>query len=149
MTRTIPHFVGGTHVTPEDGRFADVFDPSTGAVQARVPLASAEEVRRVIANAEQAHAAWAATNPQKRARVLLRFLDLVQQEMASLAELLASEHGKTVDDARGDIQRGLEVIEFSAGAPHLLKGEYSTGAGAGIDVYSMRQPLGVVAAITP
>ncbi len=149
MTRTIPHFVGGTHVTPEDGRFADVFDPSTGAVQARVPLASAEEVRRVIGNAEQAQAAWAATNPQKRARVLLRFLDLVQREMTSLAELLASEHGKTVDDAKGDIQRGLEVIEFSAGAPHLLKGEYSTGAGAGIDVYSMRQPLGVVAAITP
>ncbi|WP_218683448.1 aldehyde dehydrogenase family protein, partial [Microbacterium sp. BF1] len=108
-----------------------------------------DEVRRVIANAEEAQVAWAATNPQKRARVLLRFLDLVQREMTSLAELLASEHGKTVDDAKGDIQRGLEVIEFAAGAPHLLKGEYSTGAGTGIDVYSMRQPLGVVAAITP
>lgn len=93
---------------PDDGRFADVFDPSTGAVQARVPLASAEEVRRVIATAEEAQAAWAATNPQKRARVLLRFLDLAQREMQSLAELLASEHGKTVDDAKGDIQRGLE-----------------------------------------
>ena len=149
MTRTIPHFVGGSHVTPEDGRFADVFDPSTGAVQARVPLASAAEVRRVIGNAEEAQTAWAATNPQKRARVLLRFLDLVQQEMTSLAELLASEHGKTVDDAKGDIQRGLEVIEFSAGAPHLLKDKNSKGAKAGIDVYSMRQPLGVVAAITP
>lgn len=149
MTRTIPHFVGGSLLTPDSGRFADVFDPSTGAVQARVPLASADEVRRVIANAEEAQIAWAATNPQKRARVLLRFLDLVQREMTSLAELLASEHGKTVDDAKGDIQRGLEVIEFSAGAPHLLKGEYSTGAGTGIDVYSMRQPLGVVAAITP
>ncbi|WP_312171507.1 CoA-acylating methylmalonate-semialdehyde dehydrogenase [Microbacterium sp.] len=149
MTRTIPHFVGGSHLIPESGRFTDVFDPSTGSVQARVPLASADEVGRVIANAEAAQVEWAATNPQKRARVLLRFLDLVQREMQSLAELLASEHGKTVDDAKGDIQRGLEVIEFSAGAPHLLKGEYSTGAGAGIDVYSMRQPLGVVAAITP
>ena len=149
MTRTIPHFLGGKHLTPEGGRFADVFDPSTGSVQARVPLASAGEVADVIANAEAAQVEWAATNPQKRARVLLRFLDLVQREMQSLAELLASEHGKTVDDAKGDIQRGLEVIEFSAGAPHLLKGEYSTGAGAGIDVYSMRQPLGVVAAITP
>ncbi|HZU94416.1 MAG TPA: aldehyde dehydrogenase family protein, partial [Microbacterium sp.] len=149
MTRTIPHFVGGSLLTPEEGRFADVFDPSTGAVQARVPLASEHEVRAVIDNAEAAQAGWAATNPQKRARVLLRFLDLVQREMQSLAELLASEHGKTVDDAKGDIQRGLEVIEFAAGAPHLLKGEYSTGAGAGIDVYSMRQPLGVVAAITP
>lgn len=131
MTRTIPHFVGGKHLTPEGGRFADVFDPSSGRIQARVPLASAAEVADVIANAEAAQVEWAATNPQKRARVLLRFLDLVQREMTELAELLASEHGKTVDDAKGDIQRGLEVIEFSAGAPHLLKGEYSTGAGTG------------------
>ncbi|WP_309103937.1 CoA-acylating methylmalonate-semialdehyde dehydrogenase [Microbacterium sp.] len=149
MTRTIPHFVGGSLLTPDDGRFADVFDPSTGAVQARVPLASTDDVRRVIADAEAAQPEWAATNPQKRARVLLRFLDLVQKDMTAIARLLSSEHGKTVDDAKGDIQRGLEVIEFAAGAPHLLKGEYSTGAGAGIDVYSMRQPLGVVAGITP
>src|SRR5690606_5257677 len=125
MTRTIPHFIGGSLITPDAGRFADVFEPSTGAVQARVPLADADEVHRVVGVAEQAQPAWAATNPQKRARVLLRFLELVQREMQPLAELLASEHGKTVDDAKGDIQRGLEVIEFSAGAPHLLKGEYS------------------------
>lgn len=149
MTRTIPHFVGGSLLTPDGGRFADVFDPSTGSVQARVPLASPDEVRRVIDNAEAAQPEWAATNPQKRARVLLRFLDLVQKDMTAIARLLSSEHGKTLDDAKGDIQRGLEVIEFAAGAPHLLKGEYSTGAGAGIDVYSMRQPLGVVAGITP
>jgi len=149
MTRTIPHFVGGSLLTPDSGRFSDVFDPSTGAVQARVPLASEDEVRRVIANAEAAQPEWAAVNPQKRARVLLRFLDLVQKEMTPLAKLLSSEHGKTLDDAKGDIQRGLDVIEFAAGAPHLLKGEYSTGAGTGIDVYSMRQPLGVVAGITP
>lgn len=149
MTRTIAHFVSGSLLTPTEGRFADVFDPSTGTVQARVPLASAEDIGRVVSSAEKAQIAWGATNPQQRARVLLRFLDLVQREMTSLAELLASEHGKIVDDARGDIQRGLEVIEFSAGAPHLLKGEYSSGVGTGIDVYSMRQPLGVVAAITP
>ncbi len=149
MTRTIPHFVGGSLLTPKDGRFGDVYDPSIGSVQARVPLASAAEVRRVIDDAEAAQPGWAATNPQKRARVLLRFLDLVQKNMTELATLLSSEHGKTVDDAKGDIQRGLEVIEFSAGAPHLLKGEYATEAGTGIDVYSMRQPLGVVAAITP
>ncbi|WP_426187970.1 CoA-acylating methylmalonate-semialdehyde dehydrogenase [Microbacterium sp. TWP3-1-2b2] len=149
MTRIIPHLVGGSLLTPKDGRFGDVYDPSIGSVQAQVPLASAGEVRRVIDDAEAAQPAWAATNPQKRARVLLRFLDLVHRDMDSLARLLSSEHGKTVDDARGDIQRGLEVIEFSAGAPHLLKGEYSTEAGTGIDVYSMRQPLGVVAAITP
>ncbi|MGX1696092.1 CoA-acylating methylmalonate-semialdehyde dehydrogenase [Microbacterium keratanolyticum] len=149
MIREIPHFVGGKRVPTTGGRVADVFEPSTGAVQARVPLATADEVRAVIANAEEAQPAWAATNPQKRARVLLRFLELIQGEMDDLARLLASEHGKTVDDAKGDIQRGLEVIEFCVGAPHLLKGEYSTGAGAGIDVYSMRQPLGVVAGITP
>lgn len=149
MTRTIPHFVGGSLLTPDAGRFADVFDPSTGAVQARVPLASADEVRRVIANAEASQPAWAATNPQKRARVLMRFLDLVHRDMDDLARLLSSEHGKTFDDAKGDIQRGLDVIEFAVGAPHLLKGEYSTEAGTGIDVYSLRQPLGVVAGITP
>lgn len=149
MIREIPHFVGGKRVPTTGGRVADVFEPSTGAVHARVPLATADEVRAVIANAEEAQPAWAATNPQKRARVLLRFLELIQGEMDDLARLLASEHGKTVDDAKGDIQRGLEVIEFCVGAPHLLKGEYSTGAGAGIDVYSMRQPLGVVAGITP
>ncbi|MGP6170306.1 CoA-acylating methylmalonate-semialdehyde dehydrogenase [Microbacterium sp. A196] len=149
MIRTIPHFVGGSLLTPDAGRFNEVYDPSSGEVQAQVPLASADEVREVIANAEAAQPAWAATNPQKRARVLLRFLELVHRDMDELARLLSSEHGKTLDDARGDIQRGLEVIEFSAGAPHLLKGEYSTAAGTGIDVYSMRQPLGVVAGITP
>jgi len=149
MICEIPHFIGGKRVAATGGRMSDVFDPSTGAVQARVPLASVDEVRAVIANAEAAQPAWAATNPQKRARVLLRFLELIQQEMTPLAQLLSSEHGKTLDDAKGDIQRGLEVIEFCVGAPHLLKGEYSTNAGGGIDVYSMRQPLGVVAGITP
>ena len=149
MTRTIPHFISGSLHTPDSGRFGEVYDPSTGRVQARVPLASAGEVRWAIDAAERAQPAWAATNPQKRARVLMRFLELVNREMDDLARLLSSEHGKTLDDARGDIQRGLEVIEFAIGAPHLLKGEYSTGAGAGIDVYSMRQPLGVVAGITP
>ncbi|WP_448256050.1 CoA-acylating methylmalonate-semialdehyde dehydrogenase [Microbacterium aurum] len=147
--RELTHFVGGEHVAGTSGRFADVFDPSTGAVQAKVPLASAAEVEAAIANAEVAQIEWAAQNPQKRARVLLKFLDLIAKDTKSLAKLLSSEHGKTVPDAIGDIQRGVEVIEFAAGAPHLLKGEYTTGAGAGIDVYSMRQPLGVVAGITP
>ncbi|MDJ1160282.1 CoA-acylating methylmalonate-semialdehyde dehydrogenase, partial [Chelatococcus sp. SYSU_G07232] len=102
-----------------------------------------------VANAREAQPAWAATNPQRRARVLMKFLELVQKEYDSLAELLAREHGKTLPDARGDIQRGLEVVEFACGIPHLMKGEYTEGAGPGIDVYSMRQPLGVVAGITP
>ncbi len=149
MTRIVPHFVGGSPVEPTGGRLADVFDPSTGAVQARVPLATADEVRAVIDVAEEAQPGWAATNPQKRARVLMRFVDLVHRDMDDLARLLSREHGKTFDDAKGDIQRGIEVIEFCIGAPHLLKGEFSTGVGSDIDVYSLRQPLGVVAAITP
>ncbi|MEV6562720.1 CoA-acylating methylmalonate-semialdehyde dehydrogenase [Nocardia sp. NPDC051756] len=149
MVRELTHFIGGQHVAGTSGNFGDVFDPNLGQVQARVPLASTAEVEAVIANAEAAQPVWAAFNPQKRARVLMRFLTLVQDEMDSLAALLSSEHGKTIADAKGDIQRGLEVIEFAVGAPHLLKGEYTESAGTGIDVYSMRQPLGVVAGITP
>jgi malonate-semialdehyde dehydrogenase (acetylating)/methylmalonate-semialdehyde dehydrogenase len=149
MVRELTHFIGGQHVAGTSGKFGDVFDPNIGEVQARVPLAGKSEVEAVIANAAEAQQVWAALNPQKRARVLMKFLALVQDEMDSLAALLSSEHGKTIADAKGDIQRGLEVIEFATGIPHLLKGEYTEGAGTGIDVYSMRQPLGVVAAITP
>ncbi|MGV2984201.1 CoA-acylating methylmalonate-semialdehyde dehydrogenase [Microbacterium sp. AGC85] len=149
MARELTHFIGGVHVAGTSGRYGDVFDPSTGEVQARVPLASEAEVAQAIANAEEAQVAWGATNPQKRARVLLKFLDLIAKDAPELAKTLSREHGKTYEDSLGDIQRGVEVIEFAAGAPHLLKGEYSSGAGTGIDVYSMRQPLGVVAGITP
>jgi malonate-semialdehyde dehydrogenase (acetylating) / methylmalonate-semialdehyde dehydrogenase len=147
--REIGHFVGGKEVKGTSGRYGDVFDPNTGAVQARVAMAKHSEVEHAIAVAEAAQPAWAATNPQRRARVLFKFLDLVQREFESLAKLLSSEHGKTIADARGDIQRGLEVVEFACGIPHLLKGEFTEGAGPGIDLYSMRQPLGVVAGITP
>jgi malonate-semialdehyde dehydrogenase (acetylating)/methylmalonate-semialdehyde dehydrogenase len=147
--RTLSHFIAGAHVAGTSGAFGDVFDPNTGEVQARVPLADRGEVEAAIANAAEAQPAWAAFNPQKRARVLMKFLELIARETNSLARLLSSEHGKTIPDARGDIQRGVEVIEFACGIPHLLKGEFSDSAGTGIDVYSMRQPLGVVAAITP
>ncbi len=147
--RELTHFIGGKSVAGQSGRFADVFDPNTGAVQAHVPLASVAEVEAVIANAAAAQPAWAATNPQRRARVLMKFLDLINANMEPLARMISSEHGKTIPDAKGDIQRGVEVLEFAIGIPHLLKGEYSDAAGTGIDVYSMRQPLGVVAGITP
>ncbi|MBV9077031.1 MAG: aldehyde dehydrogenase family protein, partial [Methylobacteriaceae bacterium] len=147
--RRIGHFVGGKHVEGRSGRFADVFEPMTGEVQAQVALASRAELREAVENARAAQPAWGTTNPQRRARVMMRFLDLVQAEYDSLAELLAREHGKTIPDAKGDIQRGLEVVEFACGIPHLMKGEYTEGAGPGIDIYSMRQPLGVVAGITP
>ena len=147
--RTLTHFIGGEPVEGASGRFADVYDPSTGQVQARVPLASAEEVDAAVARAQEAQVEWAATAPHRRARVLGRFVQLVREEMDDLAALLSSEHGKTLPDARGDIERGLDVVEFAMGAPHLLKGEYSDSVGSGTDTYSMRQPLGVVAGITP
>ncbi|MDP2297778.1 MAG: CoA-acylating methylmalonate-semialdehyde dehydrogenase [Pseudolabrys sp.] len=147
--REIGHFIGGKTVKGASGRTGDVFDPNTGDVQAKVALASKSEVEAAIADAEAAQPAWAATNPQRRARVMFKFLELVNKEYDALAKLLSSEHGKTVPDARGDIQRGLEVVEFACGIPHLLKGEYTEGAGPGIDLYSVRQPLGVVAGITP
>jgi malonate-semialdehyde dehydrogenase (acetylating)/methylmalonate-semialdehyde dehydrogenase len=147
--REIGHFVGGKEVKGASGRFGDVFNPNTGETQARVAFASRAEVEQAIAVAQSAQAAWAAINPQRRARVLFRFVELIQREFDSLAKLLSSEHGKTLADSRGDIQRGLEVVEFACGIPHLLKGEFSEGAGPGIDLFSIRQPLGVVAGITP
>jgi malonate-semialdehyde dehydrogenase (acetylating)/methylmalonate-semialdehyde dehydrogenase len=149
MVRELSHYVGGHHAAGSSGRFGDVFDPCTGAVQARVPLAARDEVGNAVAVAEKAQEDWAAMNAQRRGRILLRFVDLANRDMDGLARLLSSEHGKTLADARGDIQRGLEVVEFAAGAPHLLKGEFSTEAGPGIDIHSLRQPLGVVAGITP
>ncbi len=147
--REIGHFIGGKTVKGGSGRFGDVFDPNTGEVQAKAALAKHSEVEDAIANAEAAQPAWAATNPQRRARVMFKFLELVQKEFEPLAKLLSSEHGKTIPDARGDIQRGIEVVEFACGIPHLLKGEFTEGAGPSIDLYSVRQPLGVVAGITP
>jgi malonate-semialdehyde dehydrogenase (acetylating)/methylmalonate-semialdehyde dehydrogenase len=121
----------------------------TGEMAAKVPFASASEVRAAAENAKAAQPAWAATNPQRRARVLMKFMNFVARDNDELAETLAREHGKTIADAKGDIQRGIEVVEFACGIPHLLKGEFTEGAGPGIDIYSMRQPLGVVAGITP
>ena len=149
MSKDLYHFVNGQAVKGQSGRFGDVFRPMTGEVSARVPLASVDEVAAAVANAKAAQPAWAAMNPQRRARVMMAFLNILNRDMGKLAALLSDEHGKTLPDARGDIQRGLEVVEFSLGIPHLLKGEYTDNAGTGIDVYSMRQPLGVVAGITP
>ncbi|GFE74358.1 CoA-acylating methylmalonate-semialdehyde dehydrogenase [Novosphingobium sp. TCA1] len=146
--RLIDHLVvGGSGGSA--ARLGDVFNPSTGAVQAQVPLGDAALLDRAVATAQAVQPQWAAMNPQRRARVLFKFKELIEQNMQSLAELLASEHGKVVDDAKGDIQRGLEVVEFCCGIPHMLKGEYTQGAGPGIDVYSLRAPLGVGAGITP
>src|ERR1700761_7933554 len=147
--RQIDHFIAGKAFRGTSGRFGDVFNPNTGEVQAQVALASAEDMDVAVTAALAAQPGWAATNPQRRARVMFEFKRLVEARMEELAGLLSSEHGKVLADSRGDIQRGLEVIEFACGIPHALKGDYTEGAGPGIDVYSMRQPLGVVAGITP
>jgi malonate-semialdehyde dehydrogenase (acetylating)/methylmalonate-semialdehyde dehydrogenase len=143
------HFIGGRRVAGQSGRFGEVFNPTSGEVQGRTAFASRTEVDRAIEAAARAFPDWAATNPQRRARVMFRFRELVEKDMDNLARMISSEHGKILPDARGDVQRGLEVIEFACGIPHLQKGEYTEAAGPGIDVYSMRQPLGVVAGITP
>jgi malonate-semialdehyde dehydrogenase (acetylating)/methylmalonate-semialdehyde dehydrogenase len=147
--RQIGHFIGGKHVAGTSGRTADVYQPMDGSVIGKVALASQQELRAAVENALEAQPKWAAVNPQRRARVLMKFLDLIAQNNDELAELLAREHGKTIPDAKGDIQRGVEVVEFSLGVPNLMKGEFTDGAGPGIDIYSLRQPLGVVAGITP
>ena len=145
----LSHFVNGKLAAGQSGRFGDVFNPATGEVQARVPFASAMELDAAVQGSLKAQPGWANTNPQKRARVLMEFVRLLHRDMDKLAEVLSREHGKTLPDARGDILRGLDVAEFCIGAPHLLKGEFTNSAGVGIDMYSMRQPVGVVAGITP
>jgi malonate-semialdehyde dehydrogenase (acetylating)/methylmalonate-semialdehyde dehydrogenase len=143
------HFIGGKAVAGTSGRTSEVFQPMDGTVRGTVALASKAEMAAAVANAKAAQPGWAATNPQRRARVLMKFLDLAARANDELADILAREHGKTIADAKGDIQRGIEVIEYCIGAPQMMKGEYTEGAGPGIDIYSMRQPLGVVAGITP
>ena len=145
----VGHWINGQRVAGTSGRTADVFNPHTGEVQAKVALASKAELDAAVAAAAKAQVAWGATNPQKRGRVMMALVGLLNRDMDKLAEVLSREHGKTIPDAKGDIQRGLEVIEYCIGAPQLLKGEFTDSAGPGIDMYSMRQPLGVVAGITP
>src|SRR2546425_5873201 len=148
--RELTHFIGGKQVRGENGgRFGDAFNPTTGALAAKVPLASKAEVERAIAIAKEAFAGWSETSPITRARVMFRFKELIERHMDELALLIANEHGKVLSDAKGSIQRGLEVVEFACGIPHLMKGEFSDNISAGMDLYSIRQPLGVCAGITP
>ena len=141
----LSHFIGGKPVRGESGRFGDVFNPTTGALAARAPLASKTEVERAIANAKEAFAGWSETSPVTRARVMFRFKELIEKNIDELALIVASEHGKVLSDAKGSVQRGLEVVEFACGIPHLMKGEFSDNVATGIDLYSIRQPIGVCA----
>jgi len=145
----IPHFVGGQRLTPESGRLAPVYNPATGQVASEVALASAAETQAAIAVAAAAYPAWAATPPLQRARVMFRFKALLEAHTDELAQIITREHGKVFSDARGEVIRGMEVVEFACGIPHLLKGEFSDSVGANIDSWSLRQPVGVCVGITP
>jgi malonate-semialdehyde dehydrogenase (acetylating)/methylmalonate-semialdehyde dehydrogenase len=147
--RDIHHWVNGREVAGTSGRYGDVYDPALGSVSGRAAFASTEEVGAAVAAAEAAFPGWAATPPLRRARVMFKFKELIEQNLDALARLISSEHGKVVSDARGEVTRGLEVVEFACGIPHLLKGEYSEQVGTGVDSFSVRQPLGVCAGITP
>jgi malonate-semialdehyde dehydrogenase (acetylating)/methylmalonate-semialdehyde dehydrogenase len=146
---TLTHFVGGKPVEGGSGRFGDVYNPALGKKTGKLPLASKAEVDKAVAVAAAAAPAWAAFPPLRRARILNKFAGLLEKNQERLAKIITSEHGKVHSDAMGEVQRGLEVVEYSTGIPQLLKGEYTEQVGNGIDSYSVRQPLGVVAGITP
>jgi malonate-semialdehyde dehydrogenase (acetylating)/methylmalonate-semialdehyde dehydrogenase len=148
-TPTIPHWINGVEVPSRAGRFAPVTNPSTGELIARVACADVEEINQCVRVAKAAYAGWSAQTPLRRARVMFRFRDLLEAASDQLAALISREHGKTVADAKGEVTRGMEVVEFACGIPDLLKGEFSEKVGTGIDAFSLRQPLGVVAGITP
>ena len=149
MTETLHHYINGERVAGESGRFGDVFNPATGEVSARVPMASAAEMRQAVEAAKAALPGWAATTPITRARVMFAFKELCEKHIDELAELTSKEHGKILSDAKGSVQRGIEVVEFACGIPQMLKGEFSASVGTGIDAYSTRHPIGVCAGITP
>ena len=148
-TPTLQHFVNGERVPGESNRFGEVYDPASGQVQARVPFATAGEVGEAVRAAKAAFPAWAATPPSQRARILFRYRDILEAHREELARICSSEHGKTLDDARGSVTRGIEIVEFACGIPQLLKGEMNENVAGNVDSFSVRQPLGVCAGITP
>jgi malonate-semialdehyde dehydrogenase (acetylating)/methylmalonate-semialdehyde dehydrogenase len=147
--RTIGHYINGQHVVATNGRFSDVYNPATGEIQAKLCNASATETEAAIAAAQAAFPTWSTTPALRRARIMFKFKALLDEHANDLAKAISLEHGKTIADARGEVTRGIEVVEFSCGIPHLMKGDFNDQVGTGIDTYSMRQPLGVVAGITP
>ena len=149
MTKELTHYIGGKHVKGTSGRFGDVYNPTKGEVASLCPLASKSEMEAAISVAEQAFPGWSQTSVVRRSRIMMKYLELCNAHKDELAELLSNEHGKVFEDAKGSVQRGIEVIEFAVGISHLMKGDFSDNVGTGIDMYSMRKPLGVCAGITP
>jgi malonate-semialdehyde dehydrogenase (acetylating)/methylmalonate-semialdehyde dehydrogenase len=149
LTRELNHFIGGKAVAGVSGRYGDVYNPATGELAARVPLAGASEVNAAVQSAKRAFPGWAQTTPLMRARVMFRYKELLEKNREKLAKIIGSEHGKVLSDATGEVTRGIEVVEFACGIPHLLKGEFTENVGTHVDSYSVRQPLGICAGITP
>ncbi len=149
MSKDIGHWIGGRRVAGASGRYGEVFDPSVGERSGRIAFASAAEVDAAVKAAQAALTDWADTTPLRRARIMFRLKDLLEQQIDELATLISAEHGKTLADAKGEVIRGIEVVEFACGIPQLLKGEFSENVGTGVDLLSFRQPLGVCAGITP
>ncbi|HEX6113207.1 MAG TPA: CoA-acylating methylmalonate-semialdehyde dehydrogenase [Geminicoccaceae bacterium] len=147
--KDVGHWINGGVRAGTSGRFGDIFNPSVGEQSGRVAFASAAEVDTAVQAAKEALPSWAATTPLRRARIMFRLKDLLEQHIDELASLVSSEHGKTLADAKGSVTRGIEVVEFACGIPNLLKGEFSDNVGTGVDLLSFRQPLGVCAGITP
>ncbi|HAA92819.1 MAG TPA: methylmalonate-semialdehyde dehydrogenase (CoA acylating) [Rhodospirillaceae bacterium] len=149
MAKELTHYIGGKNVKGTSSRFGDVYNPATGEVSGQVPLASDEEVNSCVANALAAFSEWAETPAPKRASVMFAMRQLMTDKREALAEAISLEHGKTLEDALGELQRGIDVVEFACGIPHLMKGELSPNVGGDIDTFSIREPLGVVGGITP
>src|SRR5579864_7070772 len=146
--KLIGHFIGGRPDT-NAAAFGDVYNPALGELAARIPMGDAQTVARAVEAGVRAFPAWAATAPLRRARIMFRLRELMERDRKELAALITAEHGKTLSDAEGEVIRGMEVVEFACGIPHLLKGEYTEQVATGVDAWSIRQPLGVVAGITP
>ncbi len=147
--QTIPLWINGAEQAQTGARYGEVTNPATGAVVRKVPLCPASDIDRAVQAAKAAFPEWRATPPVRRARILMRYRELLEQHQAELAQLVNEEHGKTLPDATGSVQRGIEVVEFATGVPHLIKGEHSEDVGRGVDSHSLMQPLGVCAGITP
>src|SRR6202142_2146694 len=147
--REIGHFISGKPIAGSSGKFGDVFDPASGEVTGKVAMADASEVDKAVAAASAAWPAWANTPPLRRARVMFKLKELLERDRKEISAIITEQHGKVLSDADGEVQRGLEVVEFACGIPHLLKGEFTDMVGTGIDAWSIGQPLGVVAGITP
>ena len=147
--KTIGHRISGKVIEPKDSRYGDVYNPATGEVEGKVALASAADLNQAVEAAKNALPEWSAMPPIQRARILFKYKELIEKNIDELADLVGREHGKTLTDAKGSVIRGLEVVEFACGIPHLLKGEFTEQVGTGVDSYSMRQPVGIAAGITP